>query len=155
MGTENRPPIDELLRQYLQSDPGGAIARLQVTLERLHNRLTEELASIRKVLEEHADRIHRLEHPSQRPPTMGDLGKLVTSTGSWDTTAIDKVIASREAAAALARQKAILNAGGKVAIALLVAVLLFAGGSFWRDLWGPRPTSTTSITTIAPGAGGK
>jgi hypothetical protein len=152
---DEKPSLDELLRHYLSSDPGGAMSRLQVTLERLHNRLTEELASVRKVLEAHDDRIRRLEHPSQRPPTMGDLGKLVTSTGSWDTTAIDKVIAQREAAAALSRQKAILNAGGKVAIALVIAILLFAGGSFWRDLWGPRPTSTTSITTIAPGAGGK
>ena len=146
------PTLDALLRKFLEADPNEQIARLRVAVERVSDRMSEHSAECERYRQEVDERFHRLEHPSARPPTMGDLGKLVTSTGSWDTSAIDRVISTREAAAAFERQKAIVNAGGKIAIALIVAILLFAGGSFWRDLWGPRPSSTTSITTIAPAA---
>ena len=142
------PPLDELLRAYLASEPGVAMARLQVAVERVADHIsahTAECVEYRRSIEA---RLGPLEHPSQRPPTMGAINKLVTESGSWDVSKIDKVIASREAAAALAQKRALLGAAGKVAMALLVAALLFAGGSFWRDLWGPRPVSNTSITTI-------
>lgn len=147
---------DQLLREYLAGKPHESIEFIRDEVTRLHARLTDELSAIRHELLEHErrdeERFRKLEQsPSERPPTMRDLGKLVTDTGSWDITKIDQAIAAREAAAALARQKAIVSAGGKVAIALVVAILIFAGGSFWRDLYGPRPSSTTSITTIAPG----
>ena len=143
------PPLDELLRAYLASKPGVALARLQVAVERIADRMAEHTLECEKYRLETETRFRSLEQsPSLRPPTLRDLGKLVTDTGSWDTTKIDEVLARRDAAAALSQKRVILAAGGKVAVAILVAVLLFAGGSFWRDLWGPRPVSNTSITTI-------
>jgi hypothetical protein len=155
---DSRAPIDELLRRFLDADPGEALAALRLSVERIQDSVADLHADVASFKREVESRFRSLEHPSGRPPTMhdlGSLGKLVTSTGSWDTSAIDRVISQREAAAALARQKAIVGVGLKVGTALLIAVLLFAGGSFWRDLWGPRPASSTNITTIAPQAPGK
>jgi hypothetical protein len=155
MATDPRPTLDEMLRRFLEADPNDGISKLRLAIERCAEAITEHTVECEKYRREVDARFLRLEQrESMRPATMHDLGKLVTSTGSWDTREIDKVIEAREAKAALEQRQALLKRGGQIATALLIAVLIFAGGSFWRDLWGPRP-ATTNITTIAPGAAGK
>ena len=152
MPTDPRPTLDEMLRRFLDADPGDALARLRLSVERCVERIEAHTIECERYRKETDERFRRLEHPSARPPTMGDLGKLVTSTGSWDTGAIDKVISDREAKAALNQKQALYRGAGKVALAVVSGAALVLAGKVWSDISAPRPaTNSTSITTIAPG----
>lgn len=168
------PPLDELLRKYLSTDPGEALAKVRVAVERV---AAEQLAgegrlsaTFKETLADHEAkddarfermfqaqagtnaRVDRLEKaaPSQRPPTLRDLGRMVTETGNHFLEGeLEEAIKKHDAKEALAQKQTVIRAAGKIALAVLTAGAIFAAGTFWRDVT-QRPQNQTSITTIAP-----
>ena len=81
---------------------------------------------------------------SQRPPSLTDVGATAK-----------EVVAQHDKDVKAARWDAIVKNAGKIAVALLVLMIAFAGGSFWRDLTARGSSTTNTITTIAPGTAAK
>jgi hypothetical protein len=164
-------PVDELLREFLEGKPNDAVKAVAEKLQEIEKHFREWTETHEKKDDDrhnfviaaiggHDARLKRVEAfkasivPEAAQPTLHELGKAVTDSGHWDVSKLDELLARKEAQAALERQKAVGRAAGKVSIALLVLLIAFAVGSFWRDLWGPRPGNTT-ITNVAPQPQGK
>ena len=158
---------DELLRAYLESGPTelmGTIFREMQANEKRRAAWEEahELkddnrhATLVAALGGHDARLKRVEtvKASLVPPSLEQF-RSAEGSGSFHIPEHEMAaaLAQVDARNALAQKQAVVRAAGKVALALITAALIFAGGSFWRDVSSPR--GNTTITTVASPAAGK
>jgi ferric-dicitrate binding protein FerR (iron transport regulator) len=97
------------------------------------------------------ERFERLTAQSvEQRDAMRTLRQILGSARPPSLVDVKEEVAAHDRAVKAERWDTVVKNAGKIALALIVAGLIFAGGSFYRDITGPRGGATT-ITTIAPG----